>query len=173
MPARSESLVTAGLDDYRFVASLHVQHPSVDPNEVTVALKQEPKSVKRRGERRRRPDGDLLTGNYDENHWSVDLEIVAGHDVPEFLRYLINTPTSDAMDLTRRIDDTGGSVTVFIGVFADRLCDFEIPASTLRQLGDAGVSVRLDYYGVSNEQNSDAAEQSGEREPPVMRDLKS
>ena len=36
---RSESRVTAGLNDYRFVACLHVQHPSVDPDEVTAALR--------------------------------------------------------------------------------------------------------------------------------------
>jgi hypothetical protein len=123
---------------------------------VTAALKLEPRSVKRRGERRRRPDGGLLTGNYDENHWSVDLEIVAVHDVPDFLRNLIGSQMPHAMDLTRRIDDTGGSVSVFIGVFADRLCDFE--TSTLRRLGDAGVSVRLDYYGVGSDQAHDAAE---------------
>ncbi len=164
MPARSESRVTSGLNDYRFVASLHVQHPSVDPDEVTAALKLAPRSVKRRGERRRRPDGGLLTGHYDENHWSVDLDIVAGHDVPEFLQDLIDSQMPHAMNLTRRIDDTGGAVSVFIGLFADRLCDFEIPASTLRLLGDAGVSVRLDYYRVGNEQTGDAAEQSGERE---------
>jgi hypothetical protein len=173
MPAQFESRITAGLNDYRFVASLHVQHPFVDPNEVTTALKLEPKSVKRRGEPRRKPDGALLTGNYDENHWSADLEIVAGHDVPEFLRNLIDVQMPHAVGLTRRIDDTGGSVSVFIGVFADRLCDFAMPASTLRRLGDAGVSVRLDYYGVGYYQAHDAAEQSGQPKPPMKRDLKS
>ncbi|MCA9191221.1 MAG: DUF4279 domain-containing protein [Planctomycetales bacterium] len=167
MPVRSESRVTAGLNDYRFVASLHVQHPSVDPNDVTAALKLNPKSVKRRGERRRKPDGGLLSGNYDENHWRANLEIVAGHNVSEFLQKLIDTQTPDAMALTRRIDDTGGSVSVFIGVFADRLCDFEIPASTLRLLGEAGISVRLDYYGACNGQTSDAEKRSGQREPPM------
>ncbi len=173
MPARSESRVTAGLNDFRFVASLHVRHPSVDPNEVTAALKMKPRSVKRRGERRQRPDGGLLTGHYDENHWAVDLDIVAGQDVPEFLQDLIDAQIAHAMDLTRRIDDTGGAVSVFIGVFADRLCDFEIPAATLRLLGDAGVSVRLDYYGVGNEQTGDAAEHSDARKSPVGREFES
>ena len=170
---RSESRVTAGLNDYRFVASLHVQHPSVGPDEVTAALRRNPKSVKRNGERRRRPDGGLLTGNYDDNHWSADLDIVAGHDVSEFLAELVNTQISHATDFTRRIDDTGGCVTVFIGVFADRLCDFEIPAPTLRQLGNAGITARLDYYGVGGGETKDTAEPSGEREPPVTRVLKS
>ena len=120
--------------------------------------------MKRRGERRRRPDGGLLTGNYNENHWSADLEIVAGHDVSEFLRDLIDSHVPHASELTRKIDDTGGSATVFIGVFADRLCDFEIPASTLRRLGKAGISVRLDYYGVGKGAD-DTAEQTDEREP--------
>lgn len=158
MQPRSESRVTVGLNDYRFVASLLVQHPNVDPEEVTVALNQEPESVKRRGERRRRPDGSLLTGTYDANYWRAYLEIVAGHNVPEFLHRLIEKQSPNALDLTRQIDDTGGSVTVFIGIFADRLCDFEIPASTLRLLGDAGISVRLDYYGTDDEPDHDATE---------------
>ena len=153
MPARSESQVTSGLNDYRFAASLHVQHPSMDPDEVTATLKWEPKSIKRNGEQRHSPDGSLLTGYYDGNHWSADLEIVAGHDIPEFLRNLIDTQMRHAVEFTRRIDNTGGSVTVFIGVFAERLCDFEVPASTLRLLGDAGVSVRLDYYGIGSEEH--------------------
>ncbi|TWU20894.1 DUF4279 domain-containing protein [Bythopirellula polymerisocia] len=158
MPTRYRSRVTTGLNDYQFVASLHVQHPSVDPDEVTGTLKLDPKSIKRRGERRHRPDGGLLTGTYNENHWSADLEIVSGHDVSEFLEDLIDTQISHATNLTRQIDCTHGSVTVFIGVFAVGLCDFEIPASTLSRLGKAGISVRLDYYnGVGNGDKDDKA----------------
>jgi hypothetical protein len=121
-------------------------------------LKKYPKCVKRRGEQRRKPDGGLLTGTHDENHWSVDLEVVTGHDVGEFLTDLVDKQIAHATDFTRQIADTGGCVTVFIGVFADRLCDFELPASTLRLLGNAGLSVRLDYYGVDSGATTDATE---------------
>lgn len=147
MASNFESLVTTGLNKYRFVASLHVQHPTVEPDQMTDGLKLSPKSVKRRGERRRRPDGELLLGTWDENQWRTDLEIVAGHDVSEFLNGFLGAQVSHATSFLRHIDDTGGRVTVFIGMFADGLCDFEIPAKILRQLGNAGVSVRLDYYG--------------------------
>ena len=173
MTASSESRVTAGLNDYRFVVSLHVEHPSISPDEMTGALKQDPTSVRRRGEKRRRPDGGLLTGVYDENHWNTELEIVAGHDVSEFLADLVDTQISHAADFTRQIDDTDGCVTVFIGVFADRLCDFEIPASTLRRLGNAGISVRLDYYGVSDGETNDTPELRGQTDPPMTRNSKS
>ena len=158
MPARYESRVTEGNNDYRFVASLHVRHPSVDPDEITAALKQEPRSIRRRGERRRSPDGALLAGYYDGNYWSIDLKSVAGHDVSEFLHNLIYTQMPHATEFTRRIDDTGGSVSVFIGVFADGFCDFEIAAPTLRLLGGAGVSVRLDFYGADNDRARESAE---------------
>lgn len=147
MASNFESLVTTGLNKYRFVASLHVQHPTVEPDQMTDGLRLIPKSVKRRGERRRRPD-ELLSGNWDENQWRTDLEIVAGHDVSEFLDDFIGVQVSHATSFLRHIDDTGGDVAIFIGVFADGLCDFEISAKILRQLGNAGISVRLDYYGV-------------------------
>lgn len=157
MSGRSESRVIEGLNDYQFVASLHVRHPSIDPDEVTAALGICPKRTRRCGERYSGQPG----GYFDANHWAAELEIVAGHNVPEFLEDFVDSLSLPAKSLTRRIDETGGEVTVFIGLFANRLCDFEIFASTLRDLGNAGISVRLDYYKPGGDDTAEDADSTG------------
>lgn len=144
--SQSESRVIVGLNDYRFVASLHVQHKSIPLEEITESLGLTPRRVRRQGEPRSSPKGSLLSGVFDANHWSTDLLITAGHDIDQFLMELVSSTLKDSLEFTRRIDETGGSICVFLGVFATRLCDFEIQPETLRRLGSAGVSVRFDYY---------------------------
>ena len=143
----SESRVQEGLNDYRFKASLYVEHPTISPDEATKALGVEPASVRHDGQPRLRPDGLPLAGVVKGNHWAADLGIVAGQDIPAFLLDVIERLPAEATRWTRMVADTGGCVSLFLGVFADRCCDFEIPAASLRILGNAGVAIRFDFYG--------------------------
>ena len=143
----SESRVREGLNDYRFKASLYVEHPVIGPEEATKALGLEPASVRRNGQPRLLPNGARLDGFVKGNHWAADLEIAAGQDIPEFLVDFIERLPTEASDWMRMVADTGGCVSVFIGIFADRCCDFEIPPASLRKLGNAGVAIRFDFYG--------------------------
>lgn len=147
MASSFESRVVAGLNHYRLVASMHVRHPSVSPDEVSSSLGLEPKRVRRRGQQKCSPAGKLLNGTYTENYWTADLEILAGHDTSDFLNDLMDRRIGHAIDFTRRLDDTGGATSILVGLYADGGCDFEIPAATLRRLGDAGITVRFDFYG--------------------------
>ncbi len=151
MSKQRASRVLAGMNDYRFVASLQIKHPTIEPSEITDALKLVPKTAKTRGDRRRRPVGGLQAGNYEDNYWTAELEIIDGHDIADFLLNLIDRQGESALEFTRRIYASGGSTSIFIGIFARSLCDFEIPACTLSKLGDAGIAVRLDYYGPERE----------------------
>ncbi len=169
----SKSHVVAGLNDYHFVASLHIQHASISPEQVTFALAIDPGSVKRRGEQRKTPDGKPLSGMYAENHWGADISIIHGHDVSEFLKDFVDRQKSSTIDLMRQIDDTGGSVSIFIGLFAKRCCDFEIPAATLRKLGNAGITVRLNYCGYDDMHDQITEVPSDEREAAAASELNS
>jgi hypothetical protein len=146
MEKAPESRVVIGLNDYRFVASLHVRHPSITPDEITAVLSLEPKGIKRKGEQRQSPTGNPLAGCNPENHWRAELTPSPGQDVSEFLLGFIDEMSSESIQLTTQIESSGGSVMVFIGLFAKSCCDFEVPAATLRRLGNAGIAVRLDYY---------------------------
>jgi|688.fasta_scaffold643140_1 hypothetical protein len=143
----SESRVQEGLNDYRFKASLYVEHPTIAPEEATKALGLEPASVRHDGQPRLRPDGSPLTGVVKGNHWAAGLEIAAGQDIPAFLIDFFERLPAEACDWMRMVADTGGCVSMFLGVFADGCCDFEIPPASLRKLGNAGVAIRFDFYG--------------------------
>jgi len=143
----SESRVQEGLNDYRFKASLYVEHPTISPEGAAKSLGLEPASVCHDGQPRLRPDGSPLAGVVKGNHWAADLGIVAGQDIPAFLLDFIERLPAEATRWMRMVADTGGCVYLFLGVFADRCCDFEIPAAILRMLGNAGVAIRFDFYG--------------------------
>ena len=143
----SESRVQEGLNDYRFKASLYVEHPTIAPEEATKALGLEPASVRHDGQPRLRPDGSPLTGVVKRNLWAADLGIVDGQDIPAFLLDFIERLPAEATRWMRMVADKGGCVSLFLGLFADRCCDFEIPAAILRMFGDAGVAIRFDFYG--------------------------
>jgi hypothetical protein len=82
MRQASGSRVQEGLNDYRFKASLNVEHPAIGPEEATKSLGLEPASVRHDGQPRLRPDGSRLDGVVKGNHWAADLEIAAGQDIP-------------------------------------------------------------------------------------------
>ena len=142
----SESRVQEGLNDYRFKASLSVEHPAIGPDEATKALGLEPASVRHHDQPRLRPDGSPLPGVVTGNHWAADLKIATGQDIPAFLLDFIEHLPAEATGWMRMVADTGGCVSLFLGVFADGCCDFEIPAAILGMLGNAGVAIRLDFY---------------------------
>jgi hypothetical protein len=146
-----ESRVVCGLNDYRFRASLYFEHLSISPDEATAALDRMPASTRRHGQPRTRPDGSSLGGVVQGNHWAADLAIVPGHDIPDFLAEFVDRLSAGSLKWMRRVADTGGCISVFFGIFADRLCDFEIPPVIFRKLGDAGVTIRFDFYGSNQE----------------------
>lgn len=138
--------VTTGLNDYRYVASLHVQHPSIDADTITRSIPFKPDRVCKLGDPKRTPNGKPLSGHYDQTHWHVKLETPADGDVTDFLRLLCER-LSRCREFLGQLDDSGGRAEIFIGLFADRCCDFELPSSLLADLASAGLSLRLDYYG--------------------------
>lgn len=56
------------LDDV--AVSLRIRHPSIDPNEITLALALAPEHCFRAGERRRTDEGEPLEGRYRESYWT-------------------------------------------------------------------------------------------------------
>jgi hypothetical protein len=147
MQGACESRVLEGLNDYRFKATLHVEHPSISPDEATATLALSPTSVRRNGEPRILPNGSRAEGAVRGNYWAAELEITPGRDIPAFLLEFVDGLPVEVVGWMRKVSDTGGSVSVFLGIFADGLCDFEIPPGILRKLGDAGVTTRFDFYG--------------------------
>lgn len=121
----------------------------MDADSISHAMPISPDRVCRIGDRKRTPNGKPLSGNYYRTHWHAKLETPTDGDVSDFLRSL-HKRLENARGFLARIGDTGGTSEVFIGLFADRGCDFELPSSLLADLASAGLGLRLDYYGPDN-----------------------
>jgi hypothetical protein len=140
--------VKVGLVDFEYCASLHIEHPQLNPDLVSDALQITPIKSHRAGDPRSTPAGQPSRGVYDSGYWTVDLEARDGEDVAQFLWRTVNE-LGPAERFLRRIVDTGGRIECFMGLFATRLCDQVVPCELLLRLGQIGIDLRLDYYDVS------------------------
>lgn len=143
---RELTRVKAGLNDYRYVASLCIQHPTMDADFISRAIPFVPKRICNVGERKRDPRGKLREGVYDGTYWTAKLQTPANNDVSEFL-WLLNEQLAPCREFLTKLSSSGGKTEVLFGLFADRCCDFALPASLLANLASAGIGLRLDYYG--------------------------
>lgn len=121
----------------------------MDADSISHAMPISPDRVCRIGDPKRTPSGKQLSGHYDRTHWHAKLETPADGDVSDFLRSL-HKQLENAHGFLRGVADTGGTSEVFIGLFADRCCDFELPVSLLGDLASSGLGLRFDYYGPGN-----------------------
>lgn len=115
--------VAIGLNDYRYEAALHISHPTIDVEAISAAMPFAPRRVCRAGDQRRNLDGTLCDGYYDKACWSTDLHCPGGFDVSEFLEHLV-AQLSASEEFLFNLSKTGGESEIFIGLYADRCCDF-------------------------------------------------
>ena len=141
------------LNGFEYCASLHIEHPQLDPDVVSHTLKLAPRRTHRVGDAPQTPKGNALPGVYQTGCWSADLLTRDGEELAEFLTR-ITGDLDPAKEFLRRIVDEGGSIQCFIGVFANRCCDNLLPAKLLSTLGQLGIDLRLDFYGPENQSQS-------------------
>ena len=128
----------AGLSEFSYCASLHVSHPTLDPEEITANLQIEPSRTSRVGQTHHSVPGRV----YGFSHWSCKLPVKDGVDIPTFLGQLV-TQLSQHRDYLHHLSDDGGEIECFVGVFPDRQCDQLYPHKLLAMLADLRVNLRL------------------------------
>ncbi len=64
----------------------------------------------------------------------------------EFLEELV-AQLATSKEFLFNLSKTGGKSEVFIGLYADRCCDFAMQPKLLGRLASAGLTLRLDFYG--------------------------
>jgi hypothetical protein len=142
---RPRARFQSGLNDFEYCASLHILHVDLDPATVSKTLNLLPRTSHRAGDPRKTPSGRPLEGVYPTGHWGAELELVEGEDLEHFLWRLLEA-LRPAKNFLARIHNDNGEVECFIGIFATKLCDQIIHAELLNELGQFGISLRLDYY---------------------------
>ncbi len=145
--------VKTGLLDFEYCASLSIIHNDLEPDIASQRLNLVPSRSHRKGDPRTTPIGTPLEGVYKSGYWSVKLETLDGEDLAEFL-FRIAQQLHPAKEYLRSVVDDGGTIECFIGIFITGLCDQILPAKLLTQLGELGISLRLDYYKFSDNTES-------------------
>ena len=132
--------------NFRYDASLHIHHPSTEPETITAKLCLEPERSHRKGDPRTTPVGRPLKSNYPDNYWTCRLTTEDQVNITDFLLRLLKTFEPHRQFL-KRLNTTGGEVCVFLGVFSDHCCAHQFDNELLSDLGDTGFDLRLDFYG--------------------------
>jgi hypothetical protein len=126
-----------------FSVSLHILHPSIDPDAVTNTLQLVPWRIKQAGPPRKPP--------YDQAWWSHLFECSDVPDLVPFLERIVFSLQANR-DFLRSIVDTGGSIDLFCGIEVSTNWDEVFPSALSATLGDLRIDLRLDVYPEIDEQ---------------------
>jgi hypothetical protein len=135
------------VQDFRYSVSLHVSHPDIDPDLISQELGLQPTHRPTcRGEAKTAPNGTPRDGYWEFSHWSHRFEIVQDGELVTFLQHLAAT-LEPHREFLRGLEEDGGVVEFFVGIFTDTNCDQILPFDLMGKLADLRVNLRLDLYG--------------------------
>jgi hypothetical protein len=128
-----------------FKVSLFVEHPSIDPAEISRAMGLIPKRTTRAGAPRTSPAGESLIGDYPFSCWSHDFDVQEAAELCRVLENLVEDLQYHRPFFHRMVQE-GGTVELFCGVFAAGNWDEVLPHTLMRALAELHIDLRLDVY---------------------------
>lgn len=133
---------------YSYIVSLRIEHPSMDPDDLTSRLGREPKRAWRAGSPRTTSRGRPLQGTNATSFWVVTL--VDGEwpktPIATALAEVVKDLESHA-GVLHQVRAEGGRAELFVGWFFDEgNSGDELPASLLSDLGRLGLDLSFDVY---------------------------
>jgi hypothetical protein len=140
------------MNRYGYSISLRIDHPSMDPTELTNRLGLAPDSAWRVGDPRTTRRGVRLQGTRDRTFWAVRL--VNGEPADPTLAVALARVVRDLgahAELFGRLRADGGRAELFVGWFFDGNSGDELPAQLLADLGRLGLDLSFDVYPPSGD----------------------
>lgn len=139
----------AGAPRFTFALSLHLKHPSMDPEEISRALRMTPHRMTRVGEKRTSPRGRELGGAYSINHWYCTIEHAEAASLAATLEEHLGLLEPHA-DFLHSFTSSGGGIHYFIGWFTTDAAGGEsFGWELLGRLAQLRISLWFDVYGDS------------------------
>lgn len=136
----------AGMNDFKYCATLWINHPSINPTVISETLGIEPSEANQVGDKRlRNPER-----TYDRSWWKREWSVVDGDSVAEFLRRMVSQ-LSPHQEFLKQLHSEDAKIECFVGIFVDQLCDQEYPHELLGQLAELHIDLRLDQYSSKDE----------------------
>jgi len=128
--------------------ALFIQHPVLDPAEITARLGIEEHFSHKGGERIVTPTGTVMPGRYHDTRWRHSIrhkfaDQLFAKQVTEFVQGLMPQKT-----FLHEIRETGGSESVIIQFLGDRYHGDNVPFETLCILNELQLDLGIEVYNV-------------------------
>jgi len=141
--------------DYEFCVSLRINHPNIDPAEVTKKLKLEPFITRKVNEPRVTPKGDPLEGLNEESFWAAKLHdskrISSAEICLEDYLLELNEQLNPHAAYFKELVSSGGYIEYFVGWFGGSMIGATLEPELLLSTGALNISIGLDIYGGEDE----------------------
>lgn len=133
------------MNPFKHTVSLRVEHPTVDPDQISAQLGIKPDTKWMAGSERVSPKGNLLDGKHEKSYWSCALESDDRVGLADFLTTF--TARLEAhKDFLRWIRSTGGRTEYFVGWFSNGNSGEIFSCDLLGKLSDLCIDLSLDVY---------------------------
>ena len=135
---------------YRYVVSLRIRHPMINPDSITKKLRLQPFRKWMAGEQRSTPKGNPLKGINRNTYWTAELHTEKSLSsrkiaVEDFLSEQL-ARFKPMRKYFGHIRKTGGRIEFFVGLFCDKNMGAEFLSSLLETTGKLGIDLSLDIY---------------------------
>jgi hypothetical protein len=135
------------MNPFNYKITLRLRHPEMDPDEISAALKTQPRFKGMAGRPRRTPAGQSLDGIYRETYWSSEGTEGSGFNLADTLESLVQE-LENHKEFLAGFCATGGSLEYFIGWFTNgRNTGATFSWDLQRRLADLRIHLALDVYG--------------------------
>lgn|SRR5215813_3438751 len=131
---------------FKYTVSFRIEHPSIDPREISAKLSLTADTSWMTGDRRRSPKGTPLKGNYKTTYWSYTLKHRPDMRLADCLEAFTISIESHKEFLTK-IRSTGGRCECFIGWFSGPNSGEMLNYQLLSKLSHLQIDLALDVYG--------------------------
>jgi hypothetical protein len=132
----------------RFDVELLIVHPTIDPAEITAALRMQPVAVQRIRDRRQTPNGVVLTGNYTDTRWRYGVRHTTrdqwfAESICGFIDRL-----APHKDYLHQLRNTGGTTSLIVQFLDNEHYADQMPPDVLAKMADLGPDFGIENYGV-------------------------
>lgn len=134
------------MNPFKYTISFRIEHPSIDPREISAKLSLIPNISWMAGSRRRSPKGEPLEGSYKTTYWSYTLEQQSDMRLADCLE-TFTTSLEPYQDFLTGLRSTGGKCEYFIGWFSGPNSGEVLNYQLLSKLSRLQIDLALDIYG--------------------------
>lgn len=135
---------------YSYSIALRIWHPSIKPDEITLALGLQPNRSWEAGQSRQTPKGTPLEGVYRESYWNADPfdrgEYSSTDDLAEDALIEVLQALEPKKGFLERLRNEGARIMVQVSSFSGRNYALELSPELLRRYAALGVSLAHDVY---------------------------